>query len=202
MEPDRPGSRNSHWIRPGTYTCTITDFYGCIANTAGTLTQPTALTAVINSNNAKCFGKRTGTVSAIGSGGVGSYTYFWPALSSALSTVNNVAIGVYSCNITDGNSCTVTGTITVTQPTSVTLTSTVTAANCGLANGSVTVSAAGGTTPYGFTWNSGATTSTLSGQFAGTYTVNVLDGNNCMQTLAATIPNTTGPQPVSQHKPT
>lgn len=180
-------------LAPGTYTCKITDFYGCISTTTATLTQPTALSLIMSSNNAKCFGTATGTVSASGSGGTFPYTYLWPTLSSTLSTVSNIAAGNYSCTVTDANNCSVTQTITVTQPTSVTLSSSVTAASCGLPNGSATVSASGGTPIYSYTWSTGVTGNSISNVGAGTYTINVQDNNGCTQTLAATVTNASGP---------
>lgn len=181
-------------LTPGTYTCVVTDFFGCKSSVVGTITQPPVLTAIMNSNNVKCFGTATGTVSAAGSGGLGPYTYLWSPTASTLSTVPNVAIGNYSCTIRDVNGCSVTQTITVTQPTSLTLTSSVTAANCNLPNGSATVTASGGAPgAYTYSWSAGSTTASQGGVVAGTYTILVTDANNCSVTLAATIPNTAGP---------
>lgn len=178
---------------PGTYSCTITDFYGCKSTAFGSITQPPVLTSIINSNNVKCFNTPTGTVTAVGSGGTGPYTYSWPALASTLSSVSNVAVGNYTCIITDANLCSISASITVTQPTSITLTSSVTSANCGQPNGSATISISGGTSAYTQTWSAGSTTTVQSGVVAGTYTIQVKDANNCTQTLAVTIPNIAGP---------
>ncbi len=179
---------------PGTYSCTITDFFGCKSTAVGAITQPSVLTAIMNSNNVKCFGTATGTVSAAGSGGAGGYIYSWPALGSALATVTNVAVGNYSCTITDINNCSITASIAVTQPSSITLTSSVTAANCGQANGTATITISGGTPVYTQTWSTtGSTTTAQSPVVANTYTVQVKDANNCLQTLAVTIPNIAGP---------
>lgn len=180
-------------LAPGTYTCEVTDFYGCKAYASGTITQPSVLSAIMNSNNVKCFGTSTGTVIAAGTGGTGPYTYLWPTLASTLSAVSNVPVGNYNVNITDANNCTITSSIAVTEPTQVTLSASVTAATCNQANGSATVSASGGTPLYTYTWTTGATGSTVSGLGAGTYTISVRDDNNCLQTVAATIPNSAGP---------
>ena len=180
-------------LAPGTYTCKITDYYGCIATAIGTLTQPSPLTAIMNSNNVKCFGTSTGTISAAGTGGTGPYTYLWASLSSTLSTVNNVAIGNYTCQIKDANNCIISPTISVTQPSSVTLSSSVTPANCNQSNGSATVTASGGTPLYTYTWTSGSTSATQTGIAAGTYTILVKDANNCTYNVSATIPNLSGP---------
>jgi gliding motility-associated-like protein len=191
-----PGGQTSSTainLAPNTYSCTITDFYGCKSTAFGTITQPSVLAPIMNSQNVKCFGTATGTISATGSGGTAPYTYLWPTLASTLSTVNNVAIGIYSCTTTDANNCSITQTIAVTQPSSITLTSTVTPANCNLADGSATISISGGSPAYTQTWSAGSTTTAQNAVFAGTYTINVKDANNCVQTLAVTIPNLSGP---------
>ena len=184
-------------LAPGSYTCEITDFYGCKAYASGTITQPPVLGAIMNSNNVKCFGTATGTVSAAGTGGTSGYTYLWPALSSTLSTVNDVAVGAgfYNCTITDANGCSITQSISITQPSPVSLTSTVTAANCNGSNGSATVTAMGGTPAYTYTWSTVpvSTSSVVTNQFAGTYNIIVQDANGCIENLAATIPNIAGP---------
>jgi large repetitive protein len=181
-------------LAPGSYTCTITDFYGCIATAAGTITQPPVLSLNMSSNNVKCFGTATGTVSAIGSGGTAPYSYLWATIPSTLSTVNNVALGTYSCTVTDANNCTKTQSIVVNEPTPLVLTSTVTPANCNQANGSATVTASGGAPgAYTYSWSAGSTTNNQGSVAAGTYTILVTDANNCTQTLASTIPNLSGP---------
>lgn len=181
-------------LAPTTYTCEITDTYGCKAYAVGTITQPSTLTAIMNSNNVKCYGTATGTISASGTGGTAPYTYLWASIPSTLSTVSNVAIGTYTCDITDANGCTISPTISVTQPTSITLTSTVTSANCNQANGSATVIASGGAPgAYTYTWSSGANSPSQGSLLAGTYTIQVQDANNCIEIVSATIPNTAGP---------
>jgi gliding motility-associated-like protein len=180
-------------LAPATYTCEITDFYGCKSYTTATITQPTVLDAIMNSTNVKCFNTPTGTVTAAGTGGTGPYTYLWPTLASTLATVPNVAVGIYSCQITDGNNCTITQTISVTEPTDISLTSTVTSANCNQSNGSATVTASGGVGGYSYNWSSGSTTDIQTNIAGGTYTIDVRDANNCIKTLAVTVSNVSGP---------
>ncbi len=192
-----PGGQTSSTatnLAPGSYTCEITDFYGCKASAVATITQPTTLTVIMNSNNVKCFGTATGTVTAAGTGGTVPYTYLWPTLASTLSTVPNVIIGNYPCIVTDANGCSITQSITVTEPTPIALTSTVTSANCNQANGSATVAATGGAPgAYTYSWSAGSTTAVQTGVAANTYTIDVTDANLCVQTLAVTIPNIAGP---------
>jgi gliding motility-associated-like protein len=181
-------------LAPGTYTCEVTDFFGCKAYAVGVITQPTILNVIMNSNDVKCFATASGTVSAAGSGGTAPYTYLWPTLASTLSSVSNVIAGNYSCTVTDDNGCSITQNITVSEPTAISLTSTVTSANCGQPNGSATVTANGGIVgSYAYQWSSGSTTAIQNGVAANTYTIDVTDANLCVQTLAVTIPNVSGP---------
>jgi gliding motility-associated-like protein len=76
-------------------------------------------------------------------------------------------------------------TVAITNQTNVTCPST--------NNGSVTVSASGGTGPYTYTWNPNVSTgATANNLTAGTYTVTATDANNCTGTATITItaPNT------------
>jgi hypothetical protein len=57
----------------------------------------------------------------------------------------------------------------------------------GGSNGSVDLMTVGGTSPYTYLWNNGATTEDLTGLTAGTYTVTVTDANNCTTTASVTI---------------
>lgn len=61
------------------------------------------------------------------------------------------------------------------QAISVTVNTTPT--HCGLTNGKATASVTGGVSPYAFLWGTGATTATLNGIAAGTYSVTVTDAN-------------------------
>ncbi len=60
-------------------------------------------------------------------------------------------------------------------------------ATCQLANGQVTAVAFGGLPPYNFTWETGASTATINGLPAGTYTVTVTDGQGDSVEGSATV---------------
>ncbi|MFH1319204.1 MAG: PKD domain-containing protein [Bacteroidota bacterium] len=59
----------------------------------------------------------------------------------------------------------------------------------GDSDGSTSLTASGGTAPYNFSWDydTTQTTSTVTGLFAGVYTVTVTDSNGCLDTAVATI---------------
>jgi hypothetical protein len=64
----------------------------------------------------------------------------------------------------------------------------------GQADGSVTISYTGGVAPYSVLWSNSATTTSIAGLSAGTYTVTVSDLSGCADTLAVVI---TEPLPIS-----
>ncbi len=84
------------------------------------------------------------------------------------------AWGIEICYV--GGGCNLTATATATNVT------------CnGAANGAVTVVPTGGTAPYFYTWNNGATTASLSNLAPGAYVVTVTDANSCTATASASI---------------
>ena len=66
-------------------------------------------------------------------------------------------------------------------------------ASCGVSNGFVSTTIANGTPPYSYSWNTGATTTSISGVPAGVYSVNVTDGNGCVSSTSATLVSAGGP---------
>jgi large repetitive protein len=181
-------------LAPGNYTVTVTDFYGCKSTTVGTVTQPSSITVTPASSPALCFGGATGSASVVAAGGTPGYTYLWSPNGSTTTVTSGLSMGTYSIQVTDANGCTLTRTVTVTQPTSVTINTSTLTANCNQANGVVSATATGGTPAYTYTWSTGFVGQTLSNVTAGTYTVQVKDANGCLYVLAGTVPNASGPQ--------
>lgn len=96
--------------------------------------------------------------------------------------------GTYSVTVFDANLCTATATFTVTEPAALTVSGTTTDVNCnGGANGAINITVAGGTTPYSFSWSSGASSEDISGLSGGPYSVIVTDANLCSASAAFTI---------------
>ncbi len=59
----------------------------------------------------------------------------------------------------------------------------------GSADGSITTSVTGGAPLYNYVWNTGATTSSIAGLSAGSYTVTVTDANGCSDLQVTTLSN-------------
>jgi len=89
--------------------------------------------------------------------------------------------GAYSVNITDNNSCLTIVNVTVTEPDNLELSGLVSDVNCnGENNGSVDITAIGGTSPYVYLWSNSESTEDISGLAPGTYSIQVTDNNNCL----------------------
>lgn len=188
-------------LSAGTYTVTVTDAAGCTASTSGMVMQPTAITITnVASSSIDCNGAATGTIDIFASGGTGNLFYSIDSgfTFQATSSYTGLTAGNYNVFVQDDNGCLVTyssNPVVLTQPTPLdaTVAATQDAACAGVNNGSLTVTATGGTLPYGYSLNGGSFQpgGTFSALPAGNYEVIVRDNNNCEDTVTATISNAT-----------
>ena len=182
-------------LSAGSYTISIVDNVGCQASQPIIITQPTVLTSSIASQTAvSCNGGSNGSVTVSGSGGTSPYTFslnggaFQPS-----GGFTGLSAGSYTVTVKDANGCTVNQPVVIVQPTALQASSLPSNANCTSSNGTITVTASGGTPNYTYLWTGGGgTQATTVGLVAGTYTVTVTDANNCTVTSSATIGVTPG----------
>lgn len=88
----------------GTYSVLVSDANGSTSAATINITQPNALSVIVNSTPALC-GNNNGTANIMVSGGTPSYTYSWNNGHST-HTVTGLAGGHYSVTVTDANGCT------------------------------------------------------------------------------------------------
>ena len=189
-------TQNISSLTAGTYTVSITDANGCTANQSQAVTQPSGgLAATASaSQNVSCFGGNNAAINVTVSGGTAPYSYDW---SNGANTQNlsNITSGIYTVTVTDANACTEVQTVTITQPSaglsaSSTVTGTVSCFSGN--NGAIDLSVIGGTSPYSYNWNTGASSQDLSGLAAGNYSVTVTDANGCTTANNAVITQPAG----------
>ena len=121
------------------------------------------------------------------SGGTTPYTYSWSNSSTGQSAYN-LSSGTYICVVTDGNSCTFSAKVSVTQPAI--LRDSIASSTCNTKTdlGTITAGVKGGVSPYTYSWApSGGSGKTASGLSAGSYTVTVTDKNGCVGTSNASV---------------
>lgn len=185
-------TQNRSGLSAGTYTVTVTDSKGCTASNSAIITPPNAITLTPSPTPVNCFGAATGAISLVVAGGTSPYTYLW---NDGTTTQNrtSIAAGTYAVTVTDANGCTQSATgISITQPAAaLSLSSTQVNPSCsGSNNGSITVTATGGTAPYTYDWAgtpAGDGTPNITGLASGTYTLTVTDNQGCTAVLSATI---------------
>ncbi|MBL4657684.1 MAG: SprB repeat-containing protein, partial [Flavobacteriales bacterium] len=180
---------NAAGLCAGVYIVSILDSNSCSGSIAATIGEPTALSVIISgqiptSCNASC----DATADALGSGGTPPYSYQWNDLAlQTTQTAVGLCVGTYGLTLIDANGCTDTTSVVIIEPPTITLSTFVVSANCGLFDGSATVTASGGNGLYGYLWDDPGSqiTATAINLQAGTYSVIVTDILGC--TAAATI---------------
>jgi gliding motility-associated-like protein len=176
------------------YTCTVTDANGCTTTTSVTVTEPTQVTSTISGVDILCFGGNNGSATVVPAGGIGPYTYLWTPSGQTTVTATTLTAQNYSCDITDANGCSITMTITLTEPPALSAVTSFTQSTCGSSNGTADVVVSGGVGPYTYNWlPNGGTGSTATGIPAGPYTCDITDANGCTMTASVTVPSAPGP---------
>jgi len=173
----------------GTYGVSITDAANCMAFDSISVDQPSPLQITVSLEDALCKGSAdaSGSVSVIG--GTPAYSYSWSGSGSTLSNIENVTAGTYTCTVTDNNSCIETIELTLEEPTAVVLNVIDVVDNLcfGDAEGSIMVSASGGTpgyVQYFIKTSAGVSFPQSSNEFidllSDTYSLWVEDTNGCL----------------------
>jgi gliding motility-associated-like protein len=168
-------------ITAGTYSITVLDNLGCIANVSSiVISEPSALSITDNFSDVTCNGYNNGTVSLNVLGGVPTYNYIWTN-GSTTQNLSGLGIGIYAATITDANGCLLTrGPFNITEPTAVSIFN-IQAINptCGSNNGSIDIAVGGGIPNYSYQWSNGQTNQNITTVPGGNYTVTVTDSDGC-----------------------
>ena len=142
------------------------------------LKEPAKLTLTLQKTDATCRGN-DGKITAIPAGGTPPYTYLWSNGATTASIEDLLPIP-YTVEIKDEAGCIVQGSTVVMQPNSLTVTGTITPLRChNASNAAIALAVQGGTAPYQYLWNTGATTSNISNLPSGEYKVKITDAQGC-----------------------
>ncbi len=185
-------------LGPGNYTDTIRDSKNCIFLISQMITEPAVALGIpassVSTTNVSCFGGSNGTASVSPSGGTSPYTIQWSNGDTG-TVADSLIAGNYQVTIIDGNNCSFDSTITISAPSllassfvNYAITPGGTDIACfGQTTGQSKVTVVGGTPPYSYSWNTGATIDSIINRGAGIYTVIVTDFKGCTQTISDTI---------------
>ncbi len=155
----------------GTVNYTVTDANQCSANVNVTMVQPPLLVADATDISIPCTGG-SGTVTVSATGGVSPY--------SGTGNFTVTTPGQQTYTVTDANGCTSNAVSNVSSTSGFTTQDSITNLKCfGVCQGAVSVTVSGGTPPYAYAWSNGATSASITGVCAATYTQTITDNANC-----------------------
>ncbi|WP_299256255.1 T9SS type A sorting domain-containing protein [uncultured Aquimarina sp.] len=185
----------------GDYALNITDKngivlgnYRAVTNSDGTLeyvlsatvdstfylAQPTQLSISFEKTEINCFDGADATASALVTGGVPPYDYYWS--NGATSQIaDNLIAGRHLIYVTDIKGCVIEGSVVIEQPNGLVINPiNEIAPTCYTgADGFIEITATGGEPPYTYLWNTGATTTSINNLSAGSYSLEIVDQNRC-----------------------
>lgn len=189
--PNVSTADNATSLIAGTYNVTVNDNHMCSITTTFNITQPPVIAITINKVDELCFGDAIGSITLTVSGGTGTtYGYTWNPNVSTTNTASNLTANTYFITVTDQAQCNKDTSVTITQPAApVSATVQFTDVTCfGLTDGTITITPAGGTPGYTYSWNPNVSSgNTATGLGAGSYSVTITDANSCSTSQTATI---------------
>lgn len=177
-------------LKIGSYSVTVTDINECeFSITNYIIDQPTELIASAEKvSDPSCYGSLDGELTVDRNGGTLPYTYIWddPAAQDTKDAVN-LGAGTYNVTVTDFNNCTTTSSAQLTEPDVISIAQDVVNEACNAAaEGVITLTVTGGTTPFAYSWTTvggsglSPANKNQSGLTAGKYYFTATDNNNCV----------------------
>lgn len=173
----------------GIYTVIVTDNdNGCSSSAQATVAESTPPTAMIaNQTNVTCNGQDDGAATVTANGGTGNFAYLWSS-GGMMDTESGLTAGTYTVTVTDGEQCTATAVVMITQPSLLVANASATnESSAGANDGTAMANPTGGEPPYTYAWSNMMTTPMISGLSPDSYTVTVTDANMCTATETVTV---------------
>lgn len=178
-------------LTAGLHSLVVTDDNLCTDTVEVTLTQNDSLYATEQSHQDVLCEGGLGSFEVLAAGGVGPYTYSIGGPSQNSGYFGGLIAGTYTVTVMDNLGCTFEMPITISEPAELVLTvvNVVDASCYGYSDGSIEVTANGGTNPYVYSIDGGVTqpSGLFSNLLAGDYDVEVLDQNGCTGDTILTI---------------
>lgn len=166
-------------LQGGTYFVTVTDGNGCTVSGTYFVYEPTPLTLTFTSTNVTCPGSANGTITPTVAGGNYPYNYTWSNFSGD-SLQTGLTAGTYILAVEDFKGCKTRDSVRITQPLPFNVAATIVNASCsGKSDGSIKVVVTGANGNYTYAWSNSATSDSIGGLAAGTYTLTVTDAQGC-----------------------
>lgn len=175
-------------LAAGTYSAIVSDANGCSQTVVTTLSNPAGPTVTVSSSSVTCFGLCNASATATASG-ISPFIYSWNSGSTPTSsTTAGLCSGNVAIQVTDGNGCITSQTVSISQPTALSASGVVTNVKCNAAcTGSIDLTPSGGTSPYSYSWSPAGSGQDPTGLCANNYSCVVTDANGCTTTSTFVI---------------
>lgn len=165
----------------GIHQIFVSDSLGCKDTLAVTIVPQSSLAIQLDSlSHPSCAGAMDGYFNISFTGGVPPYNYSWSDGATSLQRTG-MAAGRVTLYLSDNAGCSDSLRISLVDPPVLNITlDSLKHVNCyGAGNGSIYISASGGTAPYSYQWSSGATTSDLPATGPGNIQLTITDSHGC-----------------------
>ncbi len=178
-------------LSAGSYTFYVKEVNGCVSSTSVSLTSTSSNLVLTGTPTQPSCGVSNGSVSLSASNGISPYVYSRDGINYVSSNVfSGLSAGSYTFSVKDANGCVSSTTVNLTSSSSnLVLTGTPTQPSCGVSNGSVSLSASNGSSPYVYSRDgiNYGSSNVFSGLSAGSYTFYVKDANGCVSSTTVNL---------------
>ncbi len=176
-------------IGAGTYTVTVSDNNNCTQEATFNLNNISSINLTANISNVICNGGNDASIEITTSGGTSPYDFVW-SNAAVTEDLTDLVVNDYTLTVTDDNGCEYIELFTISENPELAINvNSINDEICGTGNGSVDINVVGGTGSYGYTWSNGSNTEDIDNLIAGSYDIEVADGNNCTTIQSFTIIN-------------
>jgi gliding motility-associated-like protein len=180
-------------VAAGNHTVVVADAAGCISSSLPVIVNAgPLLTTTVSVTDALCNGGATGTITIVQPViGNPPYQYSLDGITWQASNIfNGLIAGNYTAHYRESNGCQGSQPVIVSEPAAMSSAAATVAAVCnGDINGTITITAGGGLTPYQYSINGGVNwqPGNVFTVGAGAYTIIIRDANNCTVIQPATV---------------
>jgi uncharacterized repeat protein (TIGR01451 family) len=169
---------NINNLSAGIYHLTVTDVNNCTDSLQVEITEPVPLVVSLKGTTVPCYDSETSLAPTV-VGGTPPYSFTW-SNGSIDSLLQQVGIGEYELELTDDLGCQSFHTVFITGPDSLTLGFVNIQDASDYNDGSIHINdVSGGSPPYEFLWDTGASGPFLENVISGPYQVTITDSNDC-----------------------
>jgi gliding motility-associated-like protein len=177
------------------YSVTVSDAHECVSEDTINVAEPDILEPDVIVEDAHCYDSADASVIFGATGGNGGYYYWWDNEPISGDIVENQHAGEHQLIVFDRKACQAEDVVSINQPEQIIIFAQegdIISPDCEFSlNGEITITVEGGTPPYNYNWPEVFNNSTehVEGLGVGSYTVVIIDNQNCTSEQVFTLEN-------------